>query len=122
MVCGHPQQGPPSKTDISGCHLNETQNALESRTFPRSVSTQKGHDLACLCIETQAVKDMTATVAGVHIAQFEHHMSPPRYTRCTSSLCRISSGLPSARIRPWRSTIMQLAAANTTSISCSVNR
>src|SRR5215471_850315 len=100
----------------------EPHDAAQGGALAGSVAAEQAHRLALAHVERHAEQDVAGAVIGVQLADVEDHSSSPRYTACTWRSRRTSSGLPSAMMRPWWSTVIHLAMPKTTSMSCSVNR
>ena len=82
--------------------------------LPAPFGPIKPDDLAAAHLEREVADGRDAAVRDVEPGDLEHRGSAhapssctalsPRYAEATSRLARISSGVPSARVRPWSST------------------
>ena len=58
--------------------VEKAHDRLEGRRFPRPVGAQKGHDVALLDLEGDAVQGADQVVPGFDVVHLQHQSSSPR--------------------------------------------
>src|ERR1051326_274736 len=96
-----------AKADAAGADRERAGNALDDCRAPGAVAPDERHDFVGIDGDRDPAQDMGGAAEGVDVVDFEQHGLPrqpasgaPSRMLATSSLARISSGVPSARKAP----------------------